>query len=263
MEFFGNDKTPQAYHKKLAFEIIFQVRFQDLLKISNDTPLDFQYEMRSQGYPNFTLNSTSAVPGEIQQFLPRLDNLLNTYIFSSADPNRPYQIHLSKNFISIIHLGPYLEGDDFKNRFNNVLNSFVSIYGISDFTRVGLRHRNMVNSICISSTDTETIKSFVPDHIFPELSQNMPGILHLDKRYGIVHEGTIVNANYAWVPVSGNHGQRQFSNELSYIIDIDCFLQSNIQGMDNINESYARFDRQYSNIFDWSVSRSLIELISR
>ena len=262
MKFFENDKTPQTYHKKLTFEIIFQVRFQDLLKIANETPLDFQYEMRNQGYPNFSLNSTSAVPDEIQQFLPRLDNLLNTYIFSSADPNRPYQIHLSKNFISIIHLGPYLKGDDFKNRFNTVLNSFVSVYGISDFTRIGLRHRNMVNKIYIPSVNIEIIKSSVPNHIFPELSQNMPGILHLDKRYGIVHEGTMVNAHYAWVPISGNHGQKHFSNELSYIIDIDCYLQSNIQGVDNVNELYDRFDRQYSNIFDWSVSQSLLKLIS-
>ena len=262
MEFLKGGQSPQNYHKKLTLDIAFQVNFQDLLKISKNTPLEFQHEMRKQGYPNFAINANNPIPADMQQIIPKINDLLNTYIFSSADPNRPYQIHLSKNFLTVIHSGPYEKGDDFKNRFDNILNSFVKTYEILDFTRVGLRHRNVINKKSIPNSDINKVKSFVPNDIFPELNRDIPEILYIDKKYGIISKGTTINAVYVWGNVSGNYGRIHFDNELSYFIDIDCFVQSNIQGVSNINEQYDILDRQYSSVFDWSVSSSLIKIIS-
>lgn len=268
MRFFGNDKTLQGYHKKLSFEIIFQVKFQDLLKIASEVPLDFQYEMRNQGYPSFTMGTSSQLPAEIQQVIPETNNLFRKYMFSSVDVNDPYQIHLGKDFVSLTYIGPYEKDNDFKNRFSRIIEAFMGIYEVLDFTQVGLRHRNIISRITIPKTDIFKIKSFVPDYIFPELSgsvvnnQNVPQISALDKRYVFVYEGIIINANYLWVKADGYYGQNRFENELSYVIDIDCYSQSKMKGIGVINELYDKFNKQYSNVFDWSVSPSFIEFIS-
>ena len=63
------------------FEIIFQARFPDILKIPDETPLDFQSVMRDQGYPNFNINA-SPVQDIFKPDLGGLTEFLNTYIMN-------------------------------------------------------------------------------------------------------------------------------------------------------------------------------------
>ena len=116
MNLFGNHQK-QEYQKSLLFEIIFQAQFPDNLQITKDTPLEFQSNMRNQGYPNFNIN-LAPIPDIFKQNLGAIPEFLNTYIFASADPKRPYQVNLSKDSISLIHLGSYNKGNEFKNRFD-------------------------------------------------------------------------------------------------------------------------------------------------
>ena len=260
MNFFGHQQG-QEYQKSLLFEIIFQARFPDILKIPDETPLDFQSVMRDQGYPNFNINA-SPVQDIFKPDLGGLTEFLNTYIFASADRNRPYQVNLSKDSISFTHFGSYNKGDEFKNRLNKVLDAFGSTYKFSNFTRIGLRHRNIVNEIYIPNITDEIIKSFIPESIFPELKQtNADEIKSLNRMYTL-NDGKIgMNVSYAITTASGIYGQIQLNNQLSYFIDIDCFTEVNIEEIQDVFKFYDLFLQSYCNAFEWSITGGLRDKI--
>ena len=261
MEFFGNHQK-QEYRKSLLFEIIFQARFPDNLRIPNETPLDFQSNMRDQGYPNFNVN-LAPIQDIFKPDLGGIPELLNTYIFSSADRNRPYQISLSKDSISLTHFGSYNKGDDFKIRLIKILESFVNIYGFSSFGRLGLRHRNMINEKNIPDITSGKIKSLIPESIFPELKQsNADEIKSIHKRYTLDDGKISINASYALETVSGIYGQILLNNQISYFIDIDCFTDLSIEKIQDVSEFYGLFiQKNYWNAFEWSITDDLKKCI--
>ncbi len=256
MNFFGHQQM-QEYQKSLLFEIIFEARFPDLLKISNETPTDFQSDMRYQGYPNFAINA-SPVQDIFKPDLGDLPELLNTYIFASTDRKRPYQVNLSKDSISLTHFGSYNKGNEFRERLNKVLDVFDRIYNFSHFTRIGLRHRNIVNEINIPNITNENIMSFIPKYIFPELKQtNADEIKSLNRRY-ILNDGEVgMNVLYAITTASGIYGQIQLNNQMSYFIDIDCFIEISIEEIQDVFKFYDLFLQNYCYAFEWSITDRL------
>ena len=265
MEFFG-DHQSQEYGKSLSFEIIFQARFHDILDIVSGMPTRFQSAMRDQGYPNFNVDirGSNAMQDIIKRDLGGITGLFNTFIFSSVDPNRPYRVSMSKNFISLDHRGSYKKGVEFKNRLMRVLDSFVDIYKCSEFTRNGLRHRNIANKYTINNSqlNLSNIYSFPSRSVFPELYDGkIDGVIYMDRLYVLQDNNIKVNALYSVGAVSGQYGLTQIKNELSYIIDIDCFCEANIIERKDVDNFYEDFENIYKNAFEWSVTDELRKYI--
>lgn len=265
MDFFGNHQK-QEYGKSLSFEIIFEARFHDILNIVSDMPTRFQSAMRDQGYPNFNVDvrGSNAVQGIIKQDLGEAPGLLNNFIFSSVDPNRPYRVTMSKNSISLDHRGSYNKGVEFKNRLMRVLDSFVDIYKCSEFTRNGLRHRNIANKYTTNNSqlNLSNIYSFPSRSVFPELYDGkIDELIYMDRLYLLQDNNIKVNALYSAGAVSGVYGLTQITNEPSYIMDIDCFCEANIIERKDVDNLYEDFENIYKNAFEWSVTDELRKYI--
>lgn len=261
MKFFG-DHQAREYGNSLSFNILFQVKYHDILDIVSGIPTQFQSAMRDQGYPNFNVDvsGSNAIQDIIKRDLGEVTGLFNTFIFSSADPKKPYTVSMSKDSISLEHKGSYDKISDFKNRLIKILDSFVDIYRCSEFTRIGLRHRNIANKHTINNSqlNLSEIHSFPSQAIFPELYDgNIDGSIYMDRLY-ILREGNIkVNAFYSVGAVSGQYGLVNIANELSYIIDIDCFHEADIIDYKDVDRHYEDFDSVYKNAFEWSITDEL------
>lgn len=265
MKFFG-DHQSQEYRKSLSFEIIFQARFHDILDIASGMPTRFQSAMRDQGYPNFNVDfrGSNAMQDIIKSDLGEATGIYNTFIFSSVDPNRPYRVTMSKNAISLDHRGSYLKGVDFKNRLMRVLDSFVDVYKCSEFTRNGLRHRNIANKYTINNSqlNPSNIYSFASKSVFPELYDGeINELIYMDRLYVLRDNSLKVNALYSVGAVSGQYGLTHIKNEPSYIIDIDCFCDANIIERKDVDNFYEEFENIYKNAFEWSITDELRKYI--
>ncbi len=265
MKFFG-DHQAREYGKSLSFNIIFQARYHDILDIVSGMPTRFQSAMRDQGYPNFNVDirGSNAMQDIIKRDLGEVTGLFNTFIFSSVDPNRPYTVSISKDSISLEHKGSYDKGMDFKKRLTKVLDSFVDIYKCSEFTRNGLRHRNIANKHTTNNSqlDRSNIHSFPSPKVFPELyGGKIDGLIYMDRLYVLQNNNIGVNALYSVGAVSGVYGLTRIKNEPSYIIDIDCFCKTNIIKRENVDNLYEDFENIYKNAFEWSITDELRKCI--
>ena len=265
MKFFG-DHQSQEYRKSLSFSIIFQARFHDILDIASGMPTQFQSAMRDQGYPNFNVNTrgSNAIQSLIKRDLGEMPQLFHIFNFSSLDPNRPYIVSISKDSISLEHKGSYNKGMDFKSRVMSLLDNFIEIYGCSEFTRIGLRHRDIANKYTVKDRQLNVsgIRSFPSPLIFPELyNRELDESVYMDRLY-VLQEGNIkVNALYSVGVVSGQYGLVRITNEPSYITDIDCYHEANIIDHKDVENYYEDFENIYKKAFEWSVTDELRKYI--
>lgn len=265
MKFFGEHPS-QEYGRSLSFSIIFQLRFYDILDIASGMPTRFQSAMRGQGYPNFKVNisGSNAMQDLIKRDLGEVPELLNTFSFSSVDPNRPYIVSISKDSISLEHKGSYNKGMDFKNRVMKVLGSFIDIYKCSEFTRIGFRHRDIANKYTIKDRQLNVsgIRSFPSPLVFPELyNREIDELVYMDRLYVLQEDNIKVNALYSIGVVSGQYGLVHIANEPSYIIDIDCYQEANIIEHKDVGNFYGVFENIYKNAFEWSITDELRKYI--
>ena len=246
------------YKHNILFEVIFQARFTDIIKISRDDPVEFQDIVRKEGYPEFE----SEVPLVLQGMPKELESTVSTdKIFRFFSEEKDWQISLGKNFIALSCTTNYTNYEDFRERLKRVLELFDKIYEPSYFTRIGLRYRDIANKTFLPHVTTD-IEDFVPKYIFPELSVATDiKVLRKISQFG---DGDI-NANVVHVlsEVSGGFGKHQLENEKSYIIDIDCFVESNIEGINHVLTRCNSFKQIIWNIFQWSITDKLRESMGR
>ena len=244
------------YQHNILFEVVFQARFPDIMKISREDPAEFQDIVRKDGYPEFELE-VPLVPSGMPKEVELAVSGDKTFRFFSEE--RDWQISLAKNFIALSCTANYRNYEDFSERLKKVLEVFCDIYEPSYFTRIGLRYRDIANKTFLPCM-TVGIEDFIPEYIFPELS-----ILETKEIKGLQKVSQLddgdVNANVVHVlsEVSGKFGKHQVENEKSYIIDIDCFVESRIEGVTDVVNKCNTFKRLIWNIFQWSITDKLRE----
>lgn len=136
------------YNKKPLDTVICQARFPTILKIDTELPSAFQEKLSPQ-YMDLTegqevvfgiqLGGKPDVPAEeIKQLTtPAIKN----YGFASEDDK--WKVNLTRNFISL-STTDYNKWEEFKTRFELVLNAFIDVYKPILFTRIGLRYIDVI-----------------------------------------------------------------------------------------------------------------------
>ena len=244
------------YKHNILFEVVFEARFPDIMKISKEDPAEFQDIIRKEGYPEFELE----VP-LIPQGMPKeLEAAVGTNkVFRFFTEERDWQVSLTKNSIALACTANYRNYEDFSERLKKVLEVFCDIYEPSYFTRIGLRYRDIANKTILSPI-TVDVKDFIPEYIFPELSILETKEVKSLEKISRLDDGD-VNANVVHVlsEVSGKFGKHQLENEESYIIDVDCFVESRIERINDVVNKCNTFKRLIWNIFQWSITDKLRE----
>jgi len=244
------------YENNILFEVVFQARFPEIMRISGEEPVAFQDIIRKKGYPESGTNIPN-LPQDIPDDIKRLISSDKSYLFSSEDNN--WQISLTKNFIALTCRGEYLNFTDFHDRLKVVLETFTDVYEPSYFSRTGLRYRNNANRVSLPLY-VGNIRDLIPEYIFPELKEHIATETVSIEKKALFDDGNIkVNVNHTLAVLSGQFGKNQITDQESYIIDIDCFSETNTHGVKNVLTKCKAFKDLEWNIFQWSVNNQLRE----
>ncbi len=248
------------YKHNILFEVVFQARFPDIMKISQESPAEFQDIVRKDGYPEFELEVPMAPQGMPKELESAIATDRTFHFFSEE---RDWQISLGNNFIALACTTNYKNYEDFRERLKKVLESFYTIYQPSYYTRIGFRYRDIANKVFLKNDKTD-IKDFIPHYIFPELSESIASDLKSLQKVSRFDDGDIkANVVHVLADVSGKFGKYQLENEKSYIVDVDCYVESRIEGVDNVLRKCDSFKGIIWNVFQWSITDKLREILGR
>jgi uncharacterized protein (TIGR04255 family) len=243
------------YEHNVLFEVVFQARFPEIMKISHGEPVEFQDIIRKEGYPEFSLNFPN-MPPDIPEEMKKMISSKREFFFFSE--KRDWQVSLSRGFVALTCIGSYSNYEEFKGRLNKLLYVFDKIYEPSYFSRIGLRYKNIVNRKILPLPDGEDIKEFIPEYIAPELRGDMSDdVKSFEKTVQFDDSDIKSNVIHAYAEVTGIVCNRQINNEESYLIDIDCFYEEITRGIDDVIKRCDVFKETAWNIFQWSITEKL------
>ena len=136
------DYERYTYERSPLVETVCQLRFPTILNISAKDPADFQDAVRQQ-FPRYVARTERPAPrlinpGTPQQKLEQPAPIPN-HNFISEDGR--WKINLTQDFIALSTLG-YTSWEEFAQRLDFILASFIQIYQPAPFQRVGLRYVN-------------------------------------------------------------------------------------------------------------------------
>lgn len=242
------------YKHNILFEVLFQVRFPEIMKISQEAPTEFQDIVRKAGYPELSTD-IPVLPPDMLKELEGMIPIDKVYHFLSEE--KDWKISLAKDFIAFTFNGNYTNYAEFRERLEKVLQIFSRIYEPSYFTRIGLRHKNVANSTSLPHAK-QGVETFIPEHIFPELATTIAENIESLQKVSLFNNGNIkANVTHALSKVSGKFRRKEFTNEKSYVIDIDCFSESRTGGINDVLTRCDTFKGLSWNIFQWSITDAL------
>ena len=199
------------YKNNTLFNVVFQARFPDILKISHEAPFQFQDRVRRDGYPE-TATANPALPPNAPNELKQIITAEQVFHFFSEDRN--WQLSLSKNFLAVSCNGNYKNYTEFRGRLENALQTFSEIYEPSYFSRIGLRYQDIANEVFLPAMQ-DSVASLVPNHVFPELKTHIASdIDNLHKVSRFADDDVKVTVSHLYFRASGTFGLRQVPNKI-------------------------------------------------
>ena len=250
---------PVEYKHNILFNVVFQARFPEIMRIQHEPPIAFQDAIRKEGYTEINHSVPATLPGIIPNQALDIGRL-----FHFLPEQKDWEVTLGQDFISLNCHRNYRNYSEFKEKLEKVLRIFYEIYSPSYFTRIGLMYRNMANKVFLPRLQQMSVESFIPEYIFPVLATSMANdILNLRTRSRFDDTEMKATVTHTLSQVSGVFGQRQVTNEKSYIIDIDCFYDRNVGVIDEIFTKCDLFKQLERNIFEWSITDVLREAMGK
>ena len=250
---------PVEYKHNILYQVIFQARFPEIMRIQQELPVVFQDTIRKEGYTETNQSIPSALPGTTPN-----RELDGGRLFHFLTEKKDWEVILGTNFISLNCHRDYKNYRDFRKKLEKVLRIFYEIYSPSYFTRLGLMYRNMANKVFLPHLQQISVPSFIPEHIFPVLVTRMANdVLNLQTVSQFDDKEIKANVTHTLAQASGVFGQRRVTNERSYIIDIDCFYERNVGEIDEIFTKCDIFKQLERNIFEWSITDTLRESMGK
>lgn len=152
------------YKRNPLVEVVGQLQFPQILKIVNQDPVEFQDAIRAD-YPILEITSGVLVVDMLGERSPDAQRLDTVYHFKSEDLQ--WQASLSRNFVALT-TKDYKRYEDFKQRFEKLVNVFEEIYKPSFYSRIGLRYQDLIIRSSLGLVE-EDWAALIPPHIAPEL----------------------------------------------------------------------------------------------
>jgi uncharacterized protein (TIGR04255 family) len=220
-------ETRCHYRRNQLSEVICQLRFPEILAISEKAPVDFQEAIRAD-FPQFQRRmdvaapKISGLPGNMTlQNQPATVN----YHFASADG--VWRVNLTSRFISL-SCSRYSSWEDFAGQLDKPLAAFIQIYKPAYFERVGLRYLNFVSRKQLGLDGVPFSELFTSCYLGPladeEVSEVASTRCSVDAELGI-RGGCRVKLHAGPGMVKRNG---QADNEVKFIFDQDLFMPGQV-----------------------------------
>ena len=231
-------------------QVVCQIRFPSILKISRDSPVDFQERVREL-FPHYGELSPPPLPDEAKSGFEKLGvnpNHTPAHQFLAAD--RKTHIILNQDFIAVT-AGDYRDWEGFSTSLYSVLDAFVDLYRPASFTRVGLRYVNIVNKV----------KHGLEAHVWPELlgsefvsmftTPELDGLIQAQAGEIIIDMSSLIEE----ARVAIRYGLLT-GNADEYVVDADFFTEEE-KPTNELREILASFNVEAGNLFRWVISDHL------
>ncbi len=245
------------YQNNPLNEVVCQLKFPPILKISEQKPVEFQEEIRKD-YPFFESISPQ-FPSDITKIIsPQLSGIFNneiSYIFKSEDEK--WQLFLSKESITL-STKEYKRYEDFKERLLQIINILEKIYQPVFYTRIGFKYQDLIIRSQLNLNDVDWCELISEDiareFYYPCLSKSLKHIIkNLVLEVSEIEEG-YVNLNHGLVKIQNKENNEE---EISYVIDADFYTEKRINKNDDIWKILDTFNRLARKFFRFSITDKL------
>lgn len=127
------------YLKSTLREVVFQVRFPKILKLTEETPSIFQERIMAD-YPIYNVQKNETVVEINGQQRQQVNDINHGFISQSGKT----KVNLTSSFIAVSTL-EYQRWEAFKKEIDDVLVKFYGCYNIPGIQRIGLRYKNIIS----------------------------------------------------------------------------------------------------------------------
>lgn len=237
----------EVFKKNFLKSVVCQIRVQPIFKIASEAPAQFQEKIR-KNYP--VVQKEEAVQVDVQGQAMQQRSLGNTWRFISEDGY--WAVTLDSAFIAF-EAKTYQSFTDFRSRFEDVYDAYLTTYEPSRPERIGLRYINVIRPI-----NVRTLKDW-KSWVKPELM----GLIASDQvEEPIIHDfkelRTLQNPGFMTV----RHGLIADQDKSRvYLIDVDRY----IQGAKNQQETAAllkQFNEDCYNFYRWAIGNEAVKWMS-
>jgi len=240
------------YNKNPLIEVICQLRFPKILTIEKDPPADIQESIRPE-YPSLVVKEgiefAFPMPKEAQPFALSRGK---SYEFGSEDNN--WKLVLSSDFIAL-STNAYYRWEAFYEKLQNVVSIVSSKYGITYFSRIGLRYQDVIIRSQLNLVGVPWRNLIRPEFV---------GLLASDE---LSEDEFVESLNIARFSLSDEKStcrvrsglaKREQDSEMGYLIDSDFFSEIRTE-VGNVRDSLEFYNREAGRFFRWCIQPTLHE----
>ena len=197
------------YLKSTLHEVIFQVRFPKILKLTEEAPSAFQ-ERIIEKYPIYSVQNNETVV----EFNGKQQQQMNEKNHCFISQSGRTKINLTSSFIAVSTL-EYDRWEMFKEEIKRILNIFYDCYTIPGIQRIGLRYINIINRGELGLSDKPWSELFDANVLGPLSSQD--DIANYKTEFVLkLSDECYINRHYELV-------RKQATNGLSLMLDCDYY----------------------------------------
>jgi uncharacterized protein (TIGR04255 family) len=247
------ESTRETYDRNPLKEVICQLRFPTILKVSTDPPADFQENIR-QIYPKYTKEASNAgLPKEVSELLAGLPIPAGlqksvTHKFETEDHKRI--ISLTDSFLALSDRG-YVEWRNFRGEMEHAENVFQNTYRPSYYERIGLRYQNIIDRESLELASRPWAELLNPSFL---------GLLGVtEPQINLIRTQSLVklpNSSRGFVRIVHGLQPADGTPKQVYVIDADFYSDQRSE-TGNAFRILDDFNRLASRFFRWAITPDL------
>lgn len=232
-------------------QVICQLRFPPILRITSDSAADFQDAIRDryplyseeEGVPELPLPESLAAALKLGQPGP-------TPAKRFTSPDEHWTVALAQHFVALT-TGRYERWEGFRDRLRHAVDALERIYDPAFYTRIGLRYRDVIRRSDLDLPDVPWSQLLAPN-VLSELGSQLADAVQEVNHIGLIDLGE----NAGKVRVRHGLDKDSKTGEEVYCIDADFFTtQRTIR--DDVNHRLDHFKTQAACFFRWCITQRL------
>ena len=257
---FPPDSKRVLYNINPLEQVVCQVRFPPILRITSEEPVRFQELIRDK-FPLLEEQNAGIdlpdefsrqLPAELLRMLPTAGTEKKSYSFSSLDGR--WVVGLAREFVGL-STPNYGRWEEFKEHFTIGFEALRAVYRPAAFTRVGLRYRDVIDRNRLQLDDapwTDLLRAEIAGLFAAE------GIE--EERIESVMQTVILRLSDCDGRVRMRHGlaKTDDTGKLHYVIDSDFYAEG-LEEDSDVTPLLDCFNRMAGRLFRWCISDRLHE----
>ncbi len=226
-------------------EVVCQVRFNPILRITHEPPTGFQDRVRER-FPEYTSDTQVLFPGVSGGSPTESDiNQVVTHRFSNRTTG--YRASLGTDFVSL-DTKQYKTWQDFLDNLLWLTDLVNEFYRVASAIRIGLRYINVIDPTIADEAQVHDVLDLVRAELIAGLRTNpLQGTSLMQQRYILVEGETTLSLRLAVGEVDEIVGR-------SSILDYDCYCELAEIPMVELQDRLMGFHDIIYRAFRWSLS---------